>query len=119
MGRRRVVLVGVLGVALVGAVGAQSSSRWPGSDPEETARLKDAPQLILYDGRISTVDARGTTVEAVAIRDGKILATGRSGPVRSLAGRGTKLVDLNGRRVLPGIIDGHLHGLRNGYHCFS
>ena len=75
--------------------------------------------LILYDGKISTVDKRNSTVEAIAIRDGEIMATGDDHEVKKLASRDTKLIDLNGRRVLPGLIDGHLHGMREGYHCWT
>jgi predicted amidohydrolase YtcJ len=75
--------------------------------------------LILYDGRISTVDRRNSTVEAIAIRDGEVVATGDDRRVRNLADRSTRLIDLNGRRVLPGLIDGHLHGMREGYHCWT
>ncbi len=99
----------------IGTAGADSD------DEHELARGRrgDAPDLILYRGRISTVDADNSTVEAIAIRDGKIIAKGRGGPVRALARKGTQLVDLNGRRVLPGLIDAHLHGMRNAYHCFT
>ncbi|MGE5048339.1 MAG: amidohydrolase family protein, partial [Deltaproteobacteria bacterium] len=79
----------------------------------------NAPDLVLLNGKISTVDALNSTVEAIAIRRGEIIATGRSGRVRGLARRNTEVIDLHGRRVLPGLIDGHLHGLRNGYHCFT
>jgi predicted amidohydrolase YtcJ len=78
-----------------------------------------AADLVLYNGRISTVDAQNSVVEAIAIRDGDILATGRSGPIKALASRSTRVVNLHGRRVLPGLIDGHLHGLREGYHCWT
>jgi predicted amidohydrolase YtcJ len=77
------------------------------------------PDLVLHNGRISTVDAKNSTVEAIAIKNGEIMATGRNERVRELARRNTQLIDLNRRRVLPGLIDGHLHGLRNGYHCFT
>ena len=93
-----------------------------GADPRGVpaqVRHADAPDLVLYGGRISTVDADNTTVEAIAIRDGRIIATGRSGPVRALARQATQVVHLNGRRVLPGLVDGHLHGMRNAYHCFT
>lgn len=75
--------------------------------------------LILYDGKISTVDRRNSTVEAIAIRDGEVMATGDDHEVRRLASRRTEMIDLNGRRVLPGLIDGHLHGMREGYHCWT
>jgi len=100
-------------LAFTAAAGAS-----PSGVPAELKRA-DAPELILYNGRISTVDTDNSTVEAIAIRDGMIIATGRSGPVRALARQGTRLVHLNGRRVLPGLIDGHLHGMRNAYHCFT
>jgi predicted amidohydrolase YtcJ len=109
-------LAAALTTGLVAATGA-----YPGKGPGGTdgANKKAPPDMVLFNGRISTVDARGSTVQAVAIRDGRIVVTGRSGPIRALAKRSTTVVNLKGRRVLPGLIDGHLHGLRNGYHCFS
>lgn len=80
----------------------------------------DVPDLILYNGKISTVDGNDSEVQAIAIRDGKIIAVGGNGPVTGLAKSGTKLIDLGWHRVLPGLIDGHLHGIRMGsYFCFS
>src|SRR5947199_62771 len=64
---------------------------------------------ILFNGRILTVDKDFSTQQAVAITDGKILATGASAAMRKLAGRGAKLIDLGGRTVIPGLTDGH-HG---------
>src|SRR5262245_54430292 len=85
-----------------------------------TVKHGDAPDLVLYNGKISTVDLNDSTVDAVAIRDGKILATGGNGSILALAKQGTQVIDLHGRRVLPGLIDGHLHGIRMGsYFCFS
>jgi predicted amidohydrolase YtcJ len=77
------------------------------------------PDIVLYGGKISTVDERNSVVEAIAIRDGEILATGRSRPIKAMAERGTTVINLRGRRVLPGLIDGHLHGMREGYHCWT
>jgi predicted amidohydrolase YtcJ len=77
------------------------------------------PDIVLYGGKISTVDERNSVVEAIAIRDGEILATGRSRPIKAMAERGTTVINLRGRRVLPGLIDGHLHGMRQGYHCWT
>jgi predicted amidohydrolase YtcJ len=108
-------LAAALTAALAVATGAYSG--WRGG--EEDSRARGAPDLVLYNGKISTVDENGSTVQAVAIRDGEIVATGRSARIRRLAGHSTAVVNLGGRRVLPGLIDGHLHGLRNGYHCFT
>jgi predicted amidohydrolase YtcJ len=99
---------------MVVAVGAYS-----GAGGGSSGGGKAAPDLVLYNGKISTVDEENSTVRAVAIRDGEIVSTGRSQSVRALAGNSTEAVNLRGRRVLPGLIDGHLHGLRNGYHCFT
>src|SRR5215510_16276225 len=87
--------------------------------PAAADNIDDSPDLVLYDGKISTVDANNLTVEAIAIRDGTIIARGGSREVRALATKSTLLINLNGRRVLPGLIDGHLHGMRNAYHCFT
>ena len=105
----------VVSTAVIANAGGPASSE---STPAEI-NLAGAPEMILYNGRISTVDRASTVVDALAIRDGQILATGRNGPIKALAKRETKLVDLGGRRVLPGLIDGHIHGMRNGYHCYS
>lgn len=75
--------------------------------------------LILFNGEISTMDADNNVVQAIAIDRGEIVAVGNNGFVNRLGGSNTTRVDLNQRRVLPGLIDGHLHGMRNAYHCFS
>lgn len=73
------------------------------------------PELIVYNGKIVTVDNRdfttnlGTISQAMAIRGGKILAMGATADVRSLAGPQTRSIDLKGRTVLPGIIITHEH----------
>ena len=90
-----------------------------GDDDQVSLGTLGVPTVILYDGKISTVDKRNSTVEAIALRDGEIMATGSTKSVKKLAQRGTKLIDLNGRRVLPGLIDGHIHGMREGYHCWT
>ena len=77
------------------------------------------PDIVLYNGKISTVDKQNSTVEAIAIRDGEIMATGNSNVIKKLGGNGTERIDLKGRRVLPGLIDGHIHGMREGYHCWT
>jgi len=71
-----------------------------------------APDTVLVNGKILTVDAQFSTREALAIRDGKILAVGSSGDMRKLAGPRSRVIDLQGRTVIPGLIDSHLHAIR-------
>jgi hypothetical protein len=71
-----------------------------------------APDTVLVNGRVLTVDAQFSTREALAIRDGKILALGSSAEMRKLAGPRSRVIDLQGRTVIPGLIDSHLHAIR-------
>ena len=70
---------------------------------------KPAPQQIFHNGRIVTVDPQFRTVEAMAIRDGVIVAVGRDTDILPLAGADTEQVDLRGQTVLPGLTDSHVH----------
>src|SRR5436305_2260095 len=67
---------------------------------------------ILVNGKVLTVDPQFSIQEAIAIRDGKILAVGKTADVRKLRGPRTRVIDLQGRTVIPGLIDSHLHGIR-------
>src|SRR5437667_2353315 len=81
--------------------------------------LAMAPQLwaqtadtVLLNGNVVTVAPQFLIQEAIAIRDGKISAVGKTADVRKLAGPRTRVIDLQGRTVIPGLIDSHLHGIR-------
>jgi len=67
------------------------------------------PSHTFHNGKIVTVDPQFHIVEAMAIRDGRILATGTSADILKLAGLGTERVDLGGKTVLPGLMDSHVH----------
>ena len=71
-------------------------------------------ETILVNGKILTVDRNDSIVQALAIRDGRILATGSNEDVRKRADQNTKVIDLGGRTVTPGLIDSHIHALRAG-----
>lgn len=71
--------------------------------------------LVLVNGKVWTGVAARPWAEAVAVRDGKIFAAGKTSELRTLAGAGTKLVDLGGSLVLPGFIDSHTHFLAGGF----
>jgi hypothetical protein len=77
-----------------------------------------APQdLNLTNGRIHTFDARNSVVSAVAIRNGRITSVGNSAPART---SNTRVIDLRGRTVVPGLVEPHIHSVslanRPGYH---
>ena len=67
------------------------------------------PSHIFHNGKIVTVDPQFRTVEAMAIRDGRIVATGTNTDIVRRAGAVTEQVDLRGKTVLPGLIDSHVH----------
>src|SRR6195952_4004028 len=67
---------------------------------------------ILFNGKILTVDKDFSVQQALAIGHGQILATGTSAAMKKLAGGKAKLIDLGGRTVIPGLTDGHIHGIR-------
>jgi predicted amidohydrolase YtcJ len=77
-------------------------------------KARTTPDLILFHGRFSTLNRAQPEASAVAITDGRFTAVGSDEEVLALAGPSTRKVDLNGRRVLPGLIDNHMHIIRGG-----
>ncbi|KUN57829.1 amidohydrolase [Streptomyces canus] len=75
---------------------------------------ENAPTLILTGGQVLTVDRDFTVAEGVAVRGRDIVAVGTDAEMRALAGSTTRVVELGGRTVLPGINDSHLHGAAYG-----
>jgi hypothetical protein len=70
--------------------------------------------MILHNGRFTTLDRSRPTASAVAVRAGCFMRVGSDSEVQALAGPKTVRIDLHGRRVLPGLIDNHLHIIRGG-----
>jgi len=67
------------------------------------------PNLILFGGKILTVDDNFSTAQALAIRDGRILAVGDNSRILRMQGPNTEKIDLQGKSVVPGFIDTHYH----------
>jgi predicted amidohydrolase YtcJ len=100
--RAAVMLTFVLAaVAAVGVCGRAADAPWPAD-------------LILVNGRLWTVDPARPEAEALAVWHGRILHVGTTAEVRRLAGQRTKTIDLQGRRVVPGFYDSHVHLLGSG-----
>jgi predicted amidohydrolase YtcJ len=74
----------------------------------------NAADVLLYRGLFTTLDPSNPTASAVAIKDGLFTAVGNDHEAMKLRGPSTKVIDLKGRRVLPGLIDNHLHIIRGG-----
>lgn len=72
--------------------------------------------VLLLNGKIATVDDRFSVVQALAIRDRRVVATGSNDAVRRHAGAATRVIDLKGRTVITGLIDNHSHWIRAAEH---
>jgi hypothetical protein len=98
-------------MALLGFVAAASAAAESSQPP--------AADLIVYHGKIVTVDSDFRIVEAMAVGDDRILAVGESAKVLALAGPKTRQIDLGGKTVLPGLIDSHLHIVESAMYEFD
>lgn len=120
---RRTVLgtVGAAGVASVTGIGAASQADGSAQQPAKQLAQGGIPPAqgyadrVLLDGKIVTIDDHeinsnpGTVAEAMAIRNGRVLAIGDNDEIRSYVGADTELVWLDGKTVLPGIVESHVH----------
>ncbi|HWB11954.1 MAG TPA: amidohydrolase [Pirellulales bacterium] len=73
------------------------------------ARAADEPDLILHGGKIVTVDRDFSVRQAMAVKDGQILAVGSDAELLKTRGEKTQVIDLAGKMVLPGLADSHVH----------
>jgi predicted amidohydrolase YtcJ len=76
--------------------------------------MTQTADLICHGGVISTLDPAQPVAEAVAVRNGRFIGVGKTSDVMPFAGKDARVIDLKGRRVLPGLIDNHLHIIRGG-----
>src|SRR5882757_2784944 len=102
---RRTLLTGF--GALVSSFAMKSGPAWAQS-------ATGAADLILYNGKITTLDRQMPEAQAVAIRAGRFVAVGTDQELMARADAATKRIDLRGRRVIPGLIDSHMHIIRGG-----
>jgi predicted amidohydrolase YtcJ len=76
--------------------------------------VTQAPDLILFNGRITTLDPKKPTASAIAVTGATLTAAGSDHDVRGLCGPASRVIDLQGRCVIPGLIDNHMHLIRGG-----
>jgi predicted amidohydrolase YtcJ len=99
---RRETLAGAAAVALAAPMKAESKElSMPGSD------------VIIVNAKVTTLDRQNPTAEAIAMRDGRFLKVGSEAEIRAASPDAT-VIDAKGRRVIPGLIDSHLHLIRGG-----
>jgi predicted amidohydrolase YtcJ len=70
--------------------------------------------LVLFNGKIVTMDAKESIAEAVAVKSGRLIAVGLNVTVEPLIGENTLVINLNGKTVIPGLIDSHCHMASTG-----
>jgi len=93
-------------------VARKQARKRPGSEKQSPGTIE--ADLILHSGRIYKVDARRGWAEALAVKDGKIIAVGTNKVVQRFRGNNTKLAELDGRMAMPGLVDVHNHHTRGG-----
>jgi len=98
----RKVAVALMTVAVLGGFGL----------PGATQAWAQVADTVLVNGKIVTVDSGFSSREALAVRDGTIVAVGSSADIRRMVGPKTRTIDLQGRTVIPGLIDSHMHATR-------
>ncbi|MDJ0624426.1 MAG: amidohydrolase [Desulfocapsaceae bacterium] len=113
--RREFIKSAVGASALIGS-GLLANKVLSGFAFAQNASGATSPDLILLNGKIATVDAANSITQAVAISGNKIMATGSSREIQQLAGSSTKVIDVGGKTVIPGLNDSHIHFVREGMH---
>lgn len=110
---RTLALLLMLAMALALLSGCGSMAQAPAAEaPMEAPSAEpaaDAADLVLTNGTIQTMVSEDDTAEAVAVKNGEIVYVGTSEGVKDFIGEGTNVIDLAGKYVTPGLIDGHIH----------
>jgi predicted amidohydrolase YtcJ len=75
---------------------------------------REPADTVLVNGKVVTLDPAGTIAEALAVREGRIVAVGTSAAILERAGSSTERIDLEGKTVVPGLADNHYHSIGGG-----
>src|SRR5260221_996921 len=92
---------------------AQTSASAPSSPPPTSSTAQPA-DFILKNAKVITVDANFSIAQAIAIAGERIVAVGEDAAMAAHAAPATRIIDLKGKSVIPGLIDGHAHMDRDG-----
>ena len=104
----RIVLFSFVSCLFLGNAGCSKE------DAKETASINPSADTIYFGGNIITINDAQPSAEAVAVKDGKILAVGNKNDLMKTAGAHTQQVDLAGKTMLPGFVDSHGHAYMIG-----
>lgn len=96
-------LLGASALALLVSCGGQDQASPP-----------PPADVVLKNGYVYTVDATQSVAQAVAVREGRIVYVGQDGGAQAYVGSQTRVIDLGGRMLMPGLVDGHIHPLQGG-----
>jgi predicted amidohydrolase YtcJ len=107
--RREFFRRGMLAAAAAGTAGAPLRFAWGEEGGGAGRPAGSAPDLVLLNARVFTIDDRLPKAEALAVQHGRFLAVGLSRQIRDLAGPATEILDAEGMTVTPGFIDAHTH----------
>ena len=88
-------------------------------NPAIACQESNAPDLVFYNAQVITVDQAFSVHQAVAVAGEKILAVGNNDDMLKLAGPATQRIDLQGKTILPGLIDSHVHATAASMHEFD
>ncbi|HEV2147120.1 MAG TPA: amidohydrolase family protein, partial [Longimicrobiaceae bacterium] len=114
---RTLFVGGIHALALCGLAACASprpAAVAPVPPPAAAVPAPAAADMVLRGGRVFLADEANTVVQAVAVRDGRIIAAGTDEEVSRLVGEGTQVVKLAGRLVTPGFNDAHIHFASGG-----
>ena len=104
------ISTGLIGASALGACSAAGARPDEGSSP----RTDKPADTLLVNARIATLDPRKPTASALAVRDEVIAGIGSEADLAHLRGPGTRVIDIGGRTVVPGLNDAHTHFIRGG-----
>ncbi len=84
------------------------------SDQPAAINVRQDAELLMFNGKVYTVNPEQIWAEAIAITDGRVIWVGNSEDANQWQGEGTRTIDLNGKMVLPGFQDVHIHPVHSG-----